>query len=542
MSQPQRVAIDFGTTNSVIARWRGDDSAGTTTDASDASDVLTLPGLSQPDDPPLIPSLLYVQNGQDRQHAQTVGGQAVRENGLDRRGDNRLFRNFKRGLVAAPAPPPRLIDGQPWADRDAGGFFLRHLLDGVAAELPDGLDGIEQVVLTAPVASFEGYVAWLSGVVDGNGLGSRVRVVDEATAAALGYAVTEPGLPVLVFDFGGGTLDLALVQLPEQTGGFLHRLRGKRQETARVIAKAGRILGGSDIDQWLLAEVLRRTGLTPETLGPDYTPLLTRCEAAKIALSTAESVPLDFTAAGQDHHLTITRANLEALLETNGFFAAVRHVVDKVMHVARQEGIFKEDIAHVLMVGGTSLMPSVQAALGAYFSGMAICADKPFTAVVEGALHVAAGGGLDDYVLHGYGIRCLDDAGTGHFYDELVPMGTRYPTGDPFEIILQAAHPDQDAVEFVIGEIATDSVALVEVRYEDGQAVFVARADQDQQQIVPLNAGSAPLARLKPPGSPGQDRLKAAFSIDEQRHLRLTVTDLRTRKTLLKDAAVVTLR
>lgn len=519
-----RLAIDFGTTNSVIAHWAGD-----------MVEVLDLPGLSQPADPPLIPSLLYVQDGHA---AQTIAGQEVRAAGLDRRGDNRLFRNFKRGLVASPAPPPRPIDGQPWADRDAGGQFLRHVL----AALPWTMDEIEQVVLTAPVAAFEGYVNWLSGVVDG--LESRVRVVDEATAAALGYAVTEPGAPVLVFDFGGGTLDLSLVQLPESqdgAGGFLGRLRGKPKGAARVIAKAGRVLGGSDVDQWLLADVLRRTGITPETLGSEYAPLLARCEEVKIALSAADSVALEFDAAGQGHHVTITRAELESLLESRQFYAALRHTLDKVLHAARQEGVFKEDIRHVLMVGGMSLAPSVQAVLQTCFLGQTIHAHKPFTAVVEGALQVAAGCGLDDYVAHSYGLRVLDEHGA-HAYDELIPEGTRYPTAEPVEVILGAAHPDQAAVEFVIGEIAADAVALVEVQYEDGQAVFVARPDAQRQQIEPLNLDAAPLARLRPKGTPGPDRLKAAFQIDAGRRLRVTVTDLKTRKTVLKDAPVAVLR
>ena len=208
-----------------------------------------------------------------------------------------------------------------------------------------------------------------------------------------------------------------------------------------MIAKAGRVLGGSDIDQWLLADVLRRAGLTPEMLGNDYAALLTRCEQAKIALSNDETVTLDFNAAGQDHQVTITRADLETVLSDNQFFAALRHVIDKTMHIARQEGVFSEDIHAVLLVGGASLMPCVQRTLADYFGETAIRAHKPFTAVVEGALLVAAGLGLDDYLLHSYGLRYLSDETHAHAYDELIPMGTRYPTDKPFEVIVSTAHP-----------------------------------------------------------------------------------------------------
>ncbi len=530
-----KFAIDFGTTNTVVAHWSDD---------SKAAEIISLPGISastEDDRPSLIPSLLYVNDGKA---GKVTLGQAVRDEKLDLQKDNRLFRNFKRGIVVSPSPDPRTIDAQEWADRDAGRSFLRQVIDLFPCEESE----IEQLVLTAPVASFEGYLSWLNSVID-EIAPDKIRVVDESTAAALGYTVNKPGAVVLVFDFGGGTLDLSLVQLPEsreKTGGILQRiLKGNTsQHSAKVIAKAGRIIGGSDIDQWMLAEVLKRTKVSTKDLGNDYATLLTRCEQAKIALSTAESADITFEATGKSHTVTITREELEALLEENGFYTALRRVVDKVMHVAHQRGIFKEDIHNVLMVGGTSLMPSVQRTLGQYFTQMAVQAHKPFTAVAEGALQVAAGFGLEDYLVHSYGIRYLDPKTGEHEFDEIVPMGSQYPSEQPIEVILGAAHPDQKEIEFVIGEIDTDSVSMIEVQYENGQAVFVAQANSNGQQIVPLNEAKAlnMLANLVPPGKQGQDRLKAEFMIDDRRQLRLTVTDLHSNKVLMTNVAVVTLR
>ncbi len=530
-----KLAIDFGTTNSVIARWDSD---------KEDSEIITLEKISDTQTeglPPVVPSLLYVQDGENRT---VICGYEVRQHELDSQRDNRLFRNFKRGIVAHPAPEPRLIDGAEWADRDAGKAFVSHLIN--ALPYKDG--DIEQLVLTAPVASFEGYLAWLNGVIDDITL-DKIRVVDESTAAALGYAVTKPGAVVLVFDFGGGTLDLSLVQLPEdrdKTGGFLKRLRSGKanQHTARVIAKAGRIIGGSDVDQWLLAEVLKRAGLTTQSLGSEYASLLTACEKAKIRLSTEEQTTITFNAESGEHTVTLTRAELEVLLEENGFFTALRRVVDKVMHVARQRGIFKEDIHYVLLVGGTSLMPSVQRTLGQYFTDMAVRADKPFTAVAEGALQVAAGFGLEDYLIHSYGLRHLNPETGQHDYDEIIPMGSSYPIEAPIEVLLGASRVGQAEIEFVIGEVDTDAVSMVEVKYEDGQAVFVAQASSSEQQIIALNEAQAVkmLAKLDPPGDPGEDRLRAQFTVDDRRQLRVTVTDIKTSKQLLDNIAVVTLR
>ena len=525
----QKLAIDFGTTNSVIARWN---------DIQQATEVVALADLSATNldgVPPIVPSLLYVHDGRS---AQVTLGQAVREQVLDMQKNNRLFRNFKRGIVATPAPEPRLIDGKLWADRDAGQHFLRHVLN----ELPDQ-DDIEQLVMTVPVASFRGYVDWISEMVGEKA--DKIRVIDESTAAALGYAVTEPGALVLVFDFGGGTLDLSLVQLPEnreRTGGFLSRFRHTSVSThaARVMAKAGRVIGGSDVDQWLLAEVLKQTRLSIDQLGHDYTALLTHCEQAKIDLSSRASTTFMFEALGRTHMLMFTRDEFEQMLETNGFYTAIRHAIDKVMYAARQQSIFKEDIKHILLVGGMSLMPSVQNILRRYFGDMHFLSGKQFTAVAEGALQVAAGAGLDDYLAHSYGLRFLDQETQAHQYDEIISMGSRYPTGKPIEVTLAAAYPQQTEMEFVLGEIDTDAVSMVEVKYEDGEEVFVAKADQATQQIEPLN--EAIVVPLDPPGAEGEERIKALFSIDERRQLRLSIVDLKTHQDLLTDHAIFTLR
>lgn len=531
----QKLAIDFGTTNSVIAQWD---------DKRSSTRIVALEQLSDSslkERPPIIPSLLYVKNLANQS---VVLGQAVRDEGLDRQQNNRLFRNFKRGIVALPAPPPRMIDSREFSHRDAGTVFVQQLI----AALPYQNNEIDQLVLTAPVAAFEGYLAWLNEVIETIGT-DKIQVVDESTAAALGYAVTEPGAVVLVFDFGGGTLDLSLVQLPEhrnKVGGFLQKLVGSdaAKQAARVIAKAGQVIGGSDIDQWLLTYILEHAGVSVEELGTNYAPLLTSCEAAKILLSTQESTDIEFIAAEQMHKVTITRQDLENLLRQNGFYDALRRVVDKVMHVARQRGIFKEDIRYVLMVGGTSLMPSVQYTLAQYFTDMAVRADKPFTAVAEGALQLAAGYGLEDYLVHSYGLRHLDPQTGRHDWDEIIPAGSSYPLTKSIDVSLAPSHEDQQEIELVIGEIDTDAVSMIEVRYEDGQAIFIADASNSESRIVPLTTQNAlqSLVTLDPTSPPGEARLHASFTVDDRRRLCVTVYDLKRQNVLLENVPLVTLQ
>jgi molecular chaperone DnaK (HSP70)/HEAT repeat protein len=546
---PKKLAIDFGTTNSVVALWDENLAAGQT---------LNLPplSLSTGSGTYLIPTLLFVKDGRTPEIAL---GHAVRAEGLDLKPGNRLFRNFKRTIGAESILESRIIDGAPWTEEQAGQVFLKRLL----ASLPYKPEEIEQLVITVPVAAFEGYTAWLSRSLEGLPA-EKIRIVDESTAAALGYAVTEPGAIVLVIDFGGGTLDLSLVRLPEsreKTGKVLFTdMKDQGGEKARVLAKAGVSLGGSDIDQWILGEVLKRENRSLESLGADYAGLLSACEKAKISLSNAESTNIEYS----NIQTSLTRADLEALMAANGFYTALKQSLEKVMGLAHQKGVYREDIRHVLLVGGTSLIPSVQQTLDEFFRAItdrkrkaitqmptwpastwdientSIRVDKPFTAVVEGALQVSAGFGLDDQLAHGYGLRYIDEHGQPRF-DEIIPMGSTYPSEKPVSVVLSASRPKQAAVEFVIGQIDTDAVASVEVKYEGGQAVFVAQAGENAQKIVPLNAGNPLTIKLNPPADPGSERLRADFRVDAMRQLRLTVTDLKTRKILLSDAIAVNL-
>ena len=148
----------------------------------------------------------------------------------------------------------------------------------------------ESLVLTVPVDSFEVYRHWLSSVCDLLPV-ERIRLIDEPTAAALGYGMTAAET-LLVVDFGGGTLDLSLVQLTKQVQqgkkplGFLLKWGDKslaaatqQPQLARVIAKAGQNLGGTDIDNWVAQELAQEQGVT-------VTPLITRlAEKLKIQLS-----------------------------------------------------------------------------------------------------------------------------------------------------------------------------------------------------------------------------------------------------------------
>ena len=186
-----RIAVDFGTTNTVVAIWR---------EVTDAPETIRLPGLCTPPTdrlPSMIPSLVYVADGA---RGEVIAGHNVRAGGYDVRAGDRFFASFKRGIGALKKPLPRVIDEHEWDDARAGGAFLAKILQKtIQAEAVD----IEELVLTVPVQSFEQYLNWLKYETESATSylhpGIRtLRVVDESTAAALGYQLQTPGELVLV--------------------------------------------------------------------------------------------------------------------------------------------------------------------------------------------------------------------------------------------------------------------------------------------------------------------------------------------------------
>lgn len=546
----KKAAIDFGTTNTVIALWR---------DATNAPETITLPGLSAPstaDQPALIPSLVYVEDGHK---PEVIVGHEVRARGYDIHGDQRYFAGFKRSISAATHPLARLIDGEEWDEGRAGGAFLVEILS--AAMKLEG-QSLDELVLTVPVHSFERYLKWLR---DETHLAQqqneydvrRIRIIDESTAAALGYEVRRPGETILVFDFGGGTLDVSLVRMPysEESRGVVldadhtvqseYAARNLDEFEARVIAKSGRILGGDDIDYWLLDDVLARNGLTRDGLGAAFGPLKLAVENAKIRLSTYESAELSVFDPdnGRTYRAAFTRTQFEDTLEKQGFFEAIHRTLDKVLRAARAKGLFAEDIEAVLMVGGSSMIPSVRRLVRTTFGSERVFEHKPFEAVAHGALGLTVGLGVDDFLYHSYGIRHLSPITGRHEWEEIIPAGIRYPLEEPVHLVLTASRDGQEAVELVIGEVEESAGGMTEVMFGN-RAILMVEGGLELRKVVPMNDDdqSRVVARLAPPGKAGEDRVEVIFNVDENRTLRVTVCDLVTSKELLRDVPVVELR
>jgi molecular chaperone DnaK (HSP70) len=527
-------ALDFGTSNTVITRINP---------VTEQTEIIKLPVFCQQlgNNPPLIPSLLYVENAND---IKILIGKEVSDRGLKLSNNPRFFSQFKRGIGSNIQGFLPEIDGKTVTFEQVGEWFLTALIETLKNESPTP---IESLVLTVPVDSFETYRHWLSQACQGWNI-EQVRLLDEPTAAALGYGIIEEKL-LLVLDFGGGTVDLSLVKLESENvknnQGFLlkwgENLLGKSSKQkvniARVLAKAGANLGGLDIDNWLIDYFSKTHNIPISSL------TLRLVERLKIKLSSQpEATEVYFNDETLDsYELKIQKEQFENILKEQGFFERLDDLMTQVLQQARRNGIEKKDIEAILLVGGTVQIPAVQTWVKQYFDESKIKCDRPFSAIAEGALKLAQGFEVKDFLYHSYGIRYWNRRQKCHSWHSIIKSGQSYPMNEPIEIKLGASIENQPSIELIIGELGSE-IGGTEV-YFDGDRLVTRTLGNEQTNVQPLNDrdGARTLAKLEPLGMPGSDRIKLKFWVDEQRFLRVTVEDLLTQNSLVEKQIVAEL-
>ncbi len=523
-------AIDFGTSNTRVAVW--DESIG-------APCSLTIPDISlsarrrdedgAAADAPYIPSLISYDGNR------VWIGRQVREKGLLQ--SPNTFRWMKR-YIANRLELPRFVDGRSITFSEAGSDFLVRVLASAAESV--GL-GDEETAFTVPVEAFEHYQEWLTGVCERAGV-TRWRLLDEASAAALGYDLRlEAGRAYMVFDFGGGTMDVSIVRTEPHASG------GRR---CSALGKAGAEIGGATIDNWLYRDVLAKNGKAPEDALHMSGLLLMEVERVKEALTTAEKADLIAADPRTGEVLTAqySRSAFEDLLEENGLYETLQATINRALADARERGYDSDRIDAVLMVGGSSLIPSVRRAVRQIFGSRAR-AHRPLDAVSLGAAAFVGGVGFYDHIQHDYALRFYNRAKGEHDYLTIVPAGTPYPTdGYVREVMVKASYDEQAHLGLEIYEIGKresfacgDRAAFDLVFDASGAARFRKREEPDVVGRFWVNEKCPTFIHAQPVAHRGEKRFPVQFSVDGNKRLCVTVRDNLTGKTLMKSQPLIKL-
>jgi len=210
------------------------------------------------------------------------------------------------------------------------------------------------------------------------------RIVNEPTAAAGAYGHKQSGSSrVVVWDFGGGTFDISVVDLSD----------GKLE----VIATGGdNFVGGSDLDDLvashLLEELQRIEGIHLEASPQQIARLRGAAEEAKRTLSTEDEAPIvlpEIVAATA----TTPRRDLRTTLTRERFDAITKPLIDRTIAIATEvletRGLSPKDVDDVLLVGGSTRIPAVQQAVAELFGRRPSKRINPDEAVAHGAALLA---------------------------------------------------------------------------------------------------------------------------------------------------------
>ena len=442
------IGIDLGTTNSVVAVMEG-------------GQPVVIPN---PEGGRTTPSIVAFKQGE-----RLVGPAAKRQmlinpehtiysikRFMGRRYDEVLEEIKRVPYTVAKGPHEDVrvqIDDKQYSPPEISAMILRYLKEAAEAYLGEK---VEKAVITVPAYfnDAQRQATKDAGTIAGLEV---VRLVNEPTAAALAYGFDKKKDQVIaVFDFGGGTFDISILEIGEgvievkSTAGDTH-------------------LGGDDIDrrlvEWVLEEFQKETGIDLRNDRMAMQRIRDACEKAKIELSSAleTEINLPFITADQSGpkhiQLRLTRAKFEALVED-----ILQRTLEPCRQALDDAKLKPEQVDAVILVGGSTRIPRVQQLVKDFFGKEPHKGVNPDEVVAVGAA-IQAGilaGELKDILLLDVTPLSLGVETLGGVVHVLIPRNTTIPTRRSEVFTTAADNQTQVEIHVVQGErpLAKDNRTL----------------------------------------------------------------------------------
>jgi molecular chaperone DnaK len=392
------------------------------------------------------------------------------------------------------------IDDTDYTPQEISAFILQKLKADAEAYL--GVE-VKQAVITCPAYFTD---AQRKATKDAGRIAGMdvLRIINEPTAAALAYGADKgDDQTILVYDLGGGTFDVSVLEIYNVDG----------QPQIEVKATAGNNkLGGDDFDdrviEWLVSEFKRETGIDLSKDNQAMSRLKEAAEKAKIELSGTQSsqinLPFITMKDGNPEHLdlTLSRARFEDLI--------AKHIEDTMAptrQAMKDAGMKKGDVDKVILVGGSTRVPAVQTAIEKETGKAPYKGINPDEAVAMGAALQA-------------GIISGDDGVSDILLLDVTPLTLGIETLGGVTTTMIERNTTIPARRSEIFSTASDNQPAVEIHVLQGEREFA----KDNTTLGQFHLSDIP------PAPRGVPQVEVTFDIDANGIVNVSAKDMGTGK------------